>query len=42
MTESVIQPKPFPERFCMFDLTAVQIDFNISSMLVLLILVSPS
>ena len=41
MTESVIQPEPFPKYFCMFDVTVVYIDLNtLSSMSLSLIIVS--
>ena len=41
MTESIIQPKPFPKNFYLFDITLVYIDLNtLSSMSLSLILVS--
>ena len=33
MTESIIQLKPFPSDFCMFDIVALDIDSNTSSLL---------
>ena len=32
MTESIIQPEPFPREFCVFDITVPYIDLNTSSM----------
>ena len=41
LTESIIQPKPFPKDFCMFDIIdKVQTDWNASSMSLSLIIVS--
>ena len=40
MTESIIQPEPFPKGFCMFDITVVLIDLNTSSMPLSLIFIS--
>ena len=40
MTESIIQPEPFPRDFHMFDMIAVSIDSNTSSMSLSLIILS--
>ena len=40
MTESAIQPKPFPRDFCMFDIIELQIDSNASLLSLALIIAS--
>ena len=40
MTESIIPPELFPRDFHMFDMIAVQVDSNTSSMSLSLIIVS--
>ena len=40
MTESVIQPEPFPKDFCMFDIIVVDIDSDASSISLSLTIVS--
>ena len=40
MTESIIQSEPFPKDFCMFNITVLKIDLNITSMSLSLIIVS--
>ena len=39
MTESIIQPKPFPKDFYVFDIIVIKIDWNISSMSLSLIII---
>ena len=41
MTESVIQPEPFPRNSCMFDVIVLQFNSNTSSMSLSLRIVSP-